>query len=195
MDDIEIIIFDEINNYKEKIYFFNFRQWIFSLLIVATVIPTYLLLKQRIGEEITSYIVIIEAAVIGFIGFAKIHELQAEKILPYWFRHYFCFGKVIPYVSEEEYERQHQRRNKKRVKKKKEEKTIKSEKQQIKQQIRKQKRQQKLLNKAKKKYKVVVDENRKELVIPKIEKEDELINKFSKLSKEQQEAIFKLLER
>ena len=58
MENIEIIVFDEINDYKEKIYFFNFRQWVFAILIVALVVPTYLLLKDRIGREITSYIVI-----------------------------------------------------------------------------------------------------------------------------------------
>ena len=58
MDNIEITVFDEINDYKEKIYFFNFRQWAFAILIVALVVPTYLLSKDRIGEEITSYIVI-----------------------------------------------------------------------------------------------------------------------------------------
>lgn len=58
MDNIEITVFDEINDYKEKIYFFNFRQWLFAILIVAIVVPTYLILKDRIGEEITSYIVI-----------------------------------------------------------------------------------------------------------------------------------------
>ena len=58
MDNIEITVFDEIHDYKEKIYFFNFRQWLFAILIVALVVPTYLLLKDRIGSEITSYIVI-----------------------------------------------------------------------------------------------------------------------------------------
>ena len=58
MDNIEITVFDEINDYKEKIYFFNFRQWFFAILIVALVVPTYLLLKDKIGSEITSYIVI-----------------------------------------------------------------------------------------------------------------------------------------
>ncbi len=58
MDNIEITVFDEINDYKEKIYFFDLRQWAFSILIVALVVPIYLLLKDRIGSEITSYIVI-----------------------------------------------------------------------------------------------------------------------------------------
>ena len=69
MDNIEITVFDEINDYKEKIYFFNFRQWIFAIIIVGLVVPTYILLKDRIGDEITSDIVIAIAGVFGFIGF------------------------------------------------------------------------------------------------------------------------------
>ena len=103
MDSIEITVFDEINDYKEKIYFFNFRQWLFAILIIALVVPTYILLKDKIGKEITSYIVIAIASILGFIGFVKIHELPAEKILPYWFRHYFFFAKPIHYITDEEF--------------------------------------------------------------------------------------------
>ena len=53
MDNIEITVFDEIKDYKEKIYFFNFRQWIFAILIIIAVVPTYLILKEKIGEEAT----------------------------------------------------------------------------------------------------------------------------------------------
>ena len=117
MDNIEITVFDEIKDYKEKIYFFNIRQWIFAILIVLTVVPTYLILKDKIGEEWASYIVIAIAGVLGFIGFVKIHELPAEKILPYWFRHYFLFAKPIHYITDEEYMLQHQKKNKKKSKK------------------------------------------------------------------------------
>ena len=112
MDDIEITVFDEIKDYKEKIYFFNFRQWIFAILIAVIVIPTYIILKDKIGEEITSYIVIAIAGSLGFIGFVKIHELEAEKILPYWFRHYFLFAKPIHYISDEEYKLLHEKKKK-----------------------------------------------------------------------------------
>ncbi len=47
MDNIEITVFDEIKDYKEKIYFFNFRQWIFAILIIIAVVPTYLILKRK----------------------------------------------------------------------------------------------------------------------------------------------------
>ena len=110
MENIEIIVFDEINDYKEKIYFFNFRQWGFAILIVALVVPTYLILKDKIGNEITSYIVITIAGILGFIGFVKIHELQAEKIIPYWLRHYFLFSKPVCYITDEEFLLQNQKK-------------------------------------------------------------------------------------
>jgi len=210
MDDIEITVFDEINDYKEKIYFFNFRQWIFAILIVAIVVPTYLLLKDKIGEDATSYIVIAIAGVLGFIGFVKIHELPAEKILPFWFRHFFCFAKPIKYIADEEFKQLHQKKNKKelkskKVKKSKEEiKEIKDRKKQSKIEIKEAKRKQKeakILEKAKKKYatkpiKTKKIKHRKETIEEsKKDNTDELTQRLSKLPKEQQEALLKLLER
>ena len=188
MDDLEITVFDEIKDYKEKIYFFNFRQWIFAILIVAIVVPTYLILKDKIGEEPTSYIVIAIAGVLGFIGFVKIHELPAEKILPYWFRHYFIFAKPIHYMTDKEFEELHNKKNKKKANNK-----VKLSKQEIKE-LKKKQKQEKILEKAKKKYKV--NETKKENIIEiKDNKQDELTKKLSKLSKEEQELLFKLLER
>lgn len=194
MDNIEITVFDEINDYKEKIYFFNFRQWIFAIIIVGLVVPTYILLKDKIGDEVTSYIVIAIAGVFGFIGFVKIHELPAEKILPYWARHYFFFAKPIHYMTDKEYEELHQKKNKK-VKKAKKEKLSKAE---IKESKAKQKNE-KLLKKANKKAskeKTKKPENNTTETIEKNENsESELVEKLSKLTKEQRDVLFKLLER
>lgn len=195
MDDIEITVFDEIKDYKEKIYFFNFRQWIFAILIAVIVIPTYIILKDKIGEEITSYIVIAIAGSLGFIGFVKIHELEAEKILPYWFRHYFLFAKPIHYISDEEYKLLHEK--KKKGKKSKSHQMQKIDKQSAKEIKRKQK-QEKLLMKAKKKYGITenVEIIRSNKTKDKIDKKDnELIEKLSKLTKEEQEVLLKLLGR
>ena len=200
MDNIEITVFDEIKDYKEKIYFFNFRQWLLAILIILVVVPTYMILKDKIGEEPTSYIVIAIAGVLGFVGFVKIHELPAEKIMPYWFRHYFLFSKPIHYMSDEEYALQHQK--KKKIKKKKDKKTNTS-KTEIKEMKRKQK-QEKMLEKARKKYskkleKLKDNETIKEELKKTKEKDNsnnaELLDRLSKLSKEQQEALLKLLER
>ena len=198
MDDIEITVFDEIKDYKEKIYFFNFRQWIFAILIAVIVIPTYIILKDKIGEEITSYIVIAIAGSLGFIGFVKIHELEAEKILPYWFRHYFLFAKPIHYISDEEYKLLHEK--KKKGKKSKSRQMQKIDKQSAKEIKRKQK-QEKLLMKAKKKYGItenveIIRSNKTKDIIEKTDKKDnELIEKLSKLTKEEQEVLLKLLGR
>ena len=192
MDDIEITVFDEIKDYKEKIYFFNFRQWIFAILIAVIVIPTYIILKDKIGEEITSYIVIAIAGSLGFIGFVKIHELEAEKILPYWFRHYFLFAKPIHYISDEEYKLLHEK--KKKGKKSKSHQMQKIDKQSAKEIKRKQK-QEKLLMKAKKKYGItenaeIIRSNKTKDIIEKTDKKDnELIEKLSKLTKEEQEVL------
>lgn len=186
MDELEITVFDEIKDYKEKIYFFNFRQWVFAILIAGIVIPTYLILKDKIGEEPTSYIIIAIAGILGFIGFVKIHELPAEKILPYWFRHYFIFAKPIHYMTDSEFEKLHQKKGKKNAGLSKEE---------IKEMKKKQK-QEKILEKARKKYKVNEPKvENKEVTEIKNNTNDELTKKLSSLSKEQQELLLKLLER
>ena len=189
MDNIEITVFDEINDYKEKIYFFNLRQWAFSILIAIIVIPTYLILKEKIGEEITSYIVIAIAAFLGFIGFVKIHELPAEKILPYWFRHYTLFAKPIKYIPDAEYELLHQKKHRKEVKKTKS--VSKSELKELK----KLKKQEILLKKAEKKFGNTKKKIKNKEILKETKKDntDELTKKLSQLSKEQQDALLKLL--
>ena len=193
MDELEITVFDEIKDYKEKIYFFNFRQWEFAILIVGLVVPTYLILKDKIGEEPTSYIILAIAGILGFIGFVKIHELPAEKILPYWARHYFIFAKPIHYMTDKEYEELHQKKNRKTANLSKEE--IKANKQKIKEMRIKQK-QEKILEKARKKYNVTssINETKEETELKNTES-NELTEKLSKLSKEEQELLLKLLER
>lgn len=199
MDNIEITVFDEIKDYKEKIYFFNFRQWIFAILIIIAVVPTYLILKGKIGEEATSYIVIAIAGVLGFIGFVKIHELPAEKIMPFWFRHYLLFAKPIHYMTDSEYELQHQKKNKHKSTKTDNSKTTKAE---IREMKKKQKKE-KMLEKARKKYGIKPEDSKKiETIEKQVEKKEidnsdknELLERLSKLSKEQQEALLKLLER
>ena len=194
MDNIEITVFDEIKDYKEKIYFFNFRQWAFAILIAVLVIPTYILLKDKIGDEVTSYIVIAIAGSLGFIGFVKIHELPAEKILPYWFRHYFLFAKPIHYMSDEEYRLLHDKKKKGKVSKNAKMQTI--NKNEIKESRKKQK-QEKLLMKAQKKYGItentgIIRSNETE---EKKDASNELAQKLSKLTKEEQEILLKLLGR
>ena len=90
MEQLEVVIFDEVDDYKEKIKGLTFRQWIFCAIALIIVIPTYIFVPKYLGisQDITSYIVMVEAAIIGFFGFIKIHNLDAEQIVPYWYRHY-----------------------------------------------------------------------------------------------------------
>jgi hypothetical protein len=204
MDNIEIQIHNEINDYKEKIYFFNFRQWLFAILIVAIVIPTYLILKEKIGDEITSYIVIVIAGVLGFVGFVKLHELPAEKILPYWTRHYFFFSKPVKYITDQELEMSQNKKNKKykNIIKKAVEKnnsTIPKLEKINKTQIRamkKQAKEQRLLEKAKKKYKYIEKESK---IVEKIEgptnMKDILNERIENLTKEEQQILLELLKK
>ena len=204
MDNIEITVFDEINDYKEKIYFFNFRQWVFAIIIVGLVVPIYILFKDKIGEEITSYIVIAIAGVLGFIGFVKIHELPAEKILPYWARHYFFFAKPIHYITDKDYEELHQKKNRKKAKFKNNNKKEKLSKSEIKELKAKQKQEKKLekankkADRKNKKNKTKKLENNTTETIEKNENsksKNELVEKLSQLTKEERDILLKLLER
>ena len=194
MDNIEITVFDEINDYKEKIYFFNFRQWIFAIIIVGLVVPTYIFLKDVIGDEITSYIVIAIAGVFGFIGFVKIHELPAEKILPYWARHYFFFSKPIRYMTDKEYEELHKKKNKKQSKSKNNSKKEKLSKAEIRE-LKIRKKQEKKSKKASKNKNEKTENNISEAIEKNENSESELLEKLSKLSKEQRDILFKLLDK
>ncbi len=200
MDNIEIQVYDEINDYKEKIYFFNFRQWVFAILIVAIVIPTYLYLKEKIGEEITSYIIILIAGILGFIGFVRIHELPAEQIIPFWIRHYLFLAKPIHYITDAEFE---ERLNNKKYRKRKESKRNKDKKInkiKLKEEKKEQKRK-KLLEKAMRKYgyldKNTIKSKKDQKVNESKEiqegKVDEISERLSHLTKEQQDALLKLL--
>lgn len=187
MDNIEITVFDEINDYKEKIYFFNFRQWVFAIIIVGLVIPTYIILKDKIGEELTSYIVIAIAGIFGFIGFVKIHELPAEKILPYWARHYFFFAKPIHYMSDSEYEKLHQKKSRRNLNGDKNKKLSKDERKELKAKCKKEKaiKKKNKKNTIKKHTNETIEKN----------SENELVEKLSKLTEEQKDVLLKLLER
>ena len=102
MDNIEPRIHDEIKDYKEKFYNFTIRQWLFAILIVIVVVPTYLLLTPIVGSELSGWIVIFLSIPIGFFGFIPIQGLNAEKMIFFWKRNYINFSKPVLYKTEEE---------------------------------------------------------------------------------------------
>ena len=115
MEHLEVVIFDEIDDYSEKIKGLTFRQWIFVALAVIVVVPTYLLIPKYtpLTKDIVSYIVILEAAIIGLFGFIKIQNLNAEQIVPFWYRHFMIYKKPIEYITDNEWEKAHEKKNKK----------------------------------------------------------------------------------
>lgn len=115
MEHLEVVIFDEIDDYSEKIKGLTFRQWIFVALAVLVVVPTYLLIPKYtpLTKDIVSYIVILEAAIIGLFGFIKIQNLNAEQIIPFWYRHFMIYKKPIEYITDAEWEKAHEKKNKK----------------------------------------------------------------------------------
>jgi hypothetical protein len=169
VEQLEVVIFDEVDDYKEKIKGLTFRQWIFCAIALIIVIPTYIFVPKFLGisQDITSYIVMVEAAIIGFFGFIKIHNLDAEQIVPYWYRHYVIYNKPIKYVTDKQWTEEHTKnKDKKKAQKSKnniydEPEVQKKENAVVEQQttskptkkeLKAQKKQQKMLEKAKKKY-------------------------------------------
>lgn len=166
MERIDIRVHDEISNVAERYYGFTFRQWIFGILTGIVVIPTWFYLSPILGDDTTSWIVIIEALPIVFIGFIPVQEMPAEKIIPYWIRHYLKLAKPLEYKTDkqllEEKEAKKRKKHKKvkssvsnenvtKITRKEKKKIARAEK--IKQQtIKQQRREQRELAKAKKKY-------------------------------------------
>lgn len=102
MDEINIMVHEDMGDVSERFYGFTARQWIFGILTALIVVPTYIYGKDYIGEDLASWIVIIVAIPIVFIGFVPIQGLKAEKILPYWWRNYMAFYKPLEYKTEQE---------------------------------------------------------------------------------------------
>lgn len=104
MDEIEIPLFDEINDYNCKFGMVTLRQLICCILGLIIIVPVYLFGRKYVGDDIMSFAIMPIAIVFGVIGFVNIHGLPAEKIIPYWYRHYTLFAKPIKYISDNEYE-------------------------------------------------------------------------------------------
>lgn len=102
MDDLEVRIPKEITEYREKFYGLTLRQILACIVVCAINIPLYMYLSDLIGSDPASYVVILVATPILFIGFIKIHNLDAEKIIPYWWRNYISFSKPLIYKTEKE---------------------------------------------------------------------------------------------
>ncbi|MFQ9766258.1 MAG: PrgI family protein [Thomasclavelia ramosa] len=102
MDQIEIRIHKEINDYHEKFYWFTFRQWVAVILFGITAVPFYLKFREVLGEDPISYIMIIYAVPFAFVGFIPVQKMPAEKMVKYIFRKETVFFKELPFKTEKE---------------------------------------------------------------------------------------------
>lgn len=102
MDDIEIRVHTEFTDYREKFYGFTLRQIVFFILMAIIVVSTYIGMKDTLGDDLASWLVCIVALPIAFIGFIPVQGLDAERILPFWYRNYMKFVKPLEYMTEKQ---------------------------------------------------------------------------------------------
>ena len=80
--DIEIVVNKEINDYKESIFFgLSLRQFICSIAAVVMAVILYLLLIDKLGRSLTSWLCIIGATPLAAAGFFRYNGLMLERFL------------------------------------------------------------------------------------------------------------------
>lgn len=85
---VEVRIPKEITEYQEKIMFgLSIRQLICTVIAIVISVPSYIILMNKIGQELTGYIVIIEVAPLIAIGYLKPKGLKFEKVLLMFLKH------------------------------------------------------------------------------------------------------------
>lgn len=112
MDEIEVRAHEDITKYHGKYYGFTIRQLISVALVFVLLIPLYLLLLPRIGDDMASWVVIVAAAPIVSWGFISIQGMNMEVFMKYVVRNYIYLYKPLEYKTETEIEQE--RLNKKR---------------------------------------------------------------------------------
>ena len=79
---MEVKINKEIRNYTENIFFgLTLRQFIFSLLAVATTVLLYFVSKKYLGKETISWICILGALPFAGLGFFKYNGMPLEQFI------------------------------------------------------------------------------------------------------------------
>lgn len=204
MDEIDIPLFDEINDYEYKLGIMSLRKWIFFILMLIICIPMYLFGKKYVGNDAMSWLIIPPAAVFVFIGFIPVHDLSAEKIIPYWYRHYTLFAKPIKYISDEEYEQMKAAKSKFKKKSKKTDEAKGTDEPKSEAFTINSAKEEKELEKAIKKYghkfiktkEIIKDNDTSENeVIEKKSSEEKINDKFNSLTLEEKAVLFKLLDK
>lgn len=87
---VEVRIPKEITEYQEKIMFgLSIRQLVCTVIAIVISVPSYIFLMNKIGQELTGYIVMIEIVPFIAIGYLKPKGLNFEKVLVMFLKHQF----------------------------------------------------------------------------------------------------------
>lgn len=98
---IERKIHKDVRKYKEKIVGgLTLRQLIAVVITAIVVIPLYQILKMYLGENITSYVIMIVALPILLTGFYDKDGLNFEKYIKYFIEFHFITPQKRKYVVE-----------------------------------------------------------------------------------------------
>lgn len=108
MDNIEVRIHDDFNDYKEKFYGFTLRQWLAIIAVLIINIPVYFYGRNILGEEAISWIVIIIAMPIVSVGFISVQGLPMEKMFLFILRSETTFYNSLKYKTSDEIEKEKQ---------------------------------------------------------------------------------------
>lgn len=103
---MEVKINREIRDYTESMFFgLSMRQFVCTMLAVATSVISYFLLKSIIGIEAVSWICVLAAVPFAVLGFVKYNGMNAEQFIQARIKSevlipkYLCFGNSNLYME------------------------------------------------------------------------------------------------
>ena len=102
---IDIRIPKEIKKYKEKYFLgLTLRQSICAIIALAINVSFYIFARPYIGDDLASWIIILNAIPIFLIGFYQYNGMNFEQFLVAVFKYGFLYPRKRKYISENLYE-------------------------------------------------------------------------------------------
>lgn len=102
---IEIRIPKDINEYKEKVFFgLTLRQILAIVAIIVINVPAYMLLTPTLGGDVAGWVIMLNAAPIGAVGFVKIGGMHIEQFAILFIFTNFVYPQNRIYATENIYE-------------------------------------------------------------------------------------------
>ncbi|MBO3323636.1 PrgI family protein [Clostridium perfringens] len=102
---IDIRIPKEIKKYKEKCFFgLTVRQFVCVVIVLLINVPLYWFLAPKIGDDNTSWIVLIDSLPIFLVGFYKYNGMNFEQVLLEIIKSQFIYPQKRKFESENLYE-------------------------------------------------------------------------------------------